>query len=51
MRRRPVFPFKGRRRVLKREFVERKQCGEEFTERQLMDLHAYLPPDSHRIFL
>jgi cytidylate kinase len=33
-------------RILKREFVERKQKGEFFTERELMDQHAYLKEEA-----
>eukprot|EP00435_Cladocopium_sp_Y103_P063498 s868_g25.t1 len=33
-------------RILKREFVERKQRGEFFTERELMDQHAYLKEEA-----
>ncbi|OLP76415.1 putative methyltransferase AN0656 [Symbiodinium microadriaticum] len=35
-------------RILKREFVDRKRRGEVFTERQLMDLHAYLKEEAGR---
>ncbi|CAJ1443977.1 unnamed protein product, partial [Effrenium voratum] len=35
-------------RILKREFVERKARGEFFTERQLMDQHAYLKEEAGR---
>lgn len=35
-------------RILKREFVERKQKGEFFTERELMDQHAYLKEEAGR---
>ena len=33
-------------RILKREFLERKQRGEFFTERELMDQHAYLKEEA-----
>eukprot|EP00931_Biecheleriopsis_adriatica_P115086 TRINITY_DN90921_c0_g1_i1.p1 TRINITY_DN90921_c0_g1~~TRINITY_DN90921_c0_g1_i1.p1 ORF type:complete len:1336 (+),score=212.36 TRINITY_DN90921_c0_g1_i1:33-4010(+) len=35
-------------RVLKREFAERKRQGEVFTERELMDMHAYLKEEAGR---
>eukprot|EP00913_Durusdinium_trenchii_P015891 g14934.t1 len=35
-------------RILKREFVERKEKGEFFTERELMDQHAYLKEEAGR---
>merc|ERR1719375_551529 len=42
-------PFADKaQRMLKREFRERKKAGEEFTERELVNLRAYIKEESGR---